>query len=302
MTVSTSNMLYKAVSWGYKPVFENNANGILLKQIYLNARATLSKICTDGMSEYEKVHAIYDWIIYNVRYDYDLAADNSNGNKLVLNANMGYYGYYLEGIFLDAFYNNGLSHAVCDGKSKAFVLMCGIEGITSLRIVGSVAAGGHAWNKVLVDPDDDGNKNWFVIDTTWGDNALTVNGLGTTEYLTHGYFMINDSVIASTHDEDERGYPVADGNYDYYSKTTFTYGASTYNMNIQNGLGGISPSTKLKYLFSWAKKKGLKYVEFEYEGTLTQSMVTTAANLAEVNLKYDTPLGVRTGVYGVAFR
>lgn len=72
MSVSTSNMLYKAVAWGYKPVFMGS-QAENLKQIYDNAKDALSYIVSDDMSEYEKVHAIYDYIIYNVRYDHDCA-------------------------------------------------------------------------------------------------------------------------------------------------------------------------------------------------------------------------------------
>lgn len=123
MSVSTSNMLYKAVAWGYKPVFMGS-QAENLKQIYDNAKDALSYIVSDEMSEYEKVHAIYDYIIYNVRYDHDCAnaEDKYVSGNLSLNEKMKYYGYYLEGIFLDKFYKKDM-HAVCDGKSKAFVLM-----------------------------------------------------------------------------------------------------------------------------------------------------------------------------------
>ena len=123
MSVSTSNMLYKAVAWGYKPVFMGS-QADNLQQIYENAKDALSYIVSDEMSEYEKVHAIYDYIIYNVRYDHDCAnaEDKYVSGNLSLNEKMKYYGYYLEGIFLNKFYKKDM-HAVCDGKSKAFVLM-----------------------------------------------------------------------------------------------------------------------------------------------------------------------------------
>lgn len=171
MSVSTSNMLYKAVAWGYKPVFMGS-QADNLQQIYDNAKDALSYIVSDEMSEYEKVHAIYDYIIYNVRYDHDCAnaEDAYVSGNLSLNEKMKYYGYYLEGIFLDKFYKKDM-HAVCDGKSKAFVLMCGIEGITAVRISGKASSdgknfGGHAWNKVLLDLNGTGDKEWYFVDTT----------------------------------------------------------------------------------------------------------------------------------------
>ena len=64
---------------------------------------------------------------------------------------MKHYGYYLEGIFLNKFYKKDM-HAVCDGKSKAFVLMCGIEGITSPdgRVFGKMAHAERRDNGVAV--------------------------------------------------------------------------------------------------------------------------------------------------------
>lgn len=235
MSVSTSNMLYKAVAWGYKPVFMGS-QADNLKQIYDNAKDALSYIVSDEMSEYEKVHAIYDYIIYNVRYDHDCAnaEDKYVSGNLSLNEKMKYYGYYLEGIFLDKFYKKDM-HAVCDGKSKAFVLMCGIEGITAVRISGEASSdgknfGGHAWNKVLLDLNGTGDKEWYFVDTTWGDV-----GDDSKEFLSHAYFLLSDVQTSATHREKENhGYPKAEGKFDYYAHETYTSNGTEYNYVITN--------------------------------------------------------------------
>lgn len=235
MSVSTSNMLYKAVAWGYKPVFMGS-QADNLKQIYDNAKDALSYIVSDEMSEYEKVHAIYDYIIYNVRYDHDCAnaEDKYVSGNLSLNEKMKYYGYYLEGIFLDKFYKKDM-HAVCDGKSKAFVLMCGIEGITAVRISGEASSdgknfGGHAWNKVLLDLNGTGDKEWYFVDTTWGDV-----GDDSKEFLSHAYFLLSDDEVKNTHVEKTgHGYPKAEGKFDYYAHETYTSSGTEYNYVITN--------------------------------------------------------------------
>ena len=235
MSVSTSNMLYKAVAWGYQPVFMGS-QAENLKQIYDNAKDALSYIVSDEMSEYEKVHAIYDYIIYNVRYDHDCAnaEDAYVSGNLSLNEKMKYYGYYLEGIFLDKFYKKDM-HAVCDGKSKAFVLMCGIEGITAVRISGEASSdgknfGGHAWNKVLLDLNGTGDKEWYFVDTTWGDV-----GDDSKEFLSHAYFLLSDVQTSATHREKENhGYPKAEGKFDYYAHETYTSSGTEYNYVITN--------------------------------------------------------------------
>lgn len=266
MSVSTSNMLYKAVAWGYKPVFMGS-QAENLKQIYDNAKDALSYIVSDEMSEYEKVHAIYDYIIYNVRYDHDCAnaEDKYVSGNLSLNEKMKYYGYYLEGIFLDKFYKKDM-HAVCDGKSKAFVLMCGIEGITAVRISGEASSdgknfGGHAWNKVLLDLNGTGDKEWYFVDTTWGDV-----GDDSKEFLSHAYFLLSDDEVKNTHVEKTgHGYPKAEGKFDYYAHETYTSNGTEYNYVIANrNLAAQQMARALKTL----PKSTI--VEFEFAFSLTK--------------------------------
>lgn len=274
MSVSTSNMLYKAVAWGYKPVFMGS-QADNLKQIYDNAKDALSYIVSDEMSEYEKVHAIYDYIIYNVRYDHDCAnaEDKYVSGNLSLNEKMKYYGYYLEGIFLDKFYKKDM-HAVCDGKSKAFVLMCGIEGITAVRISGEASSdgknfGGHAWNKVLLDLNGTGDKEWYFVDTTWGDV-----GDDSKEFLSHAYFLLSDDEVKNTHREKTgHDYPKAEGKFDYYAHETYTSSGTEYNYVITNkNLAAQQMARALKTL----PKSTI--VEFEFAFSLTKD---TAKNYAK---------------------
>lgn len=266
MSVSTSNMLYKAVAWGYKPVFMGS-QADNLQQIYDNAKDALSYIVSDEMSEYEKVHAIYDYIIYNVRYDHDCAnaEDKYVSGNLSLNEKMKYYGYYLEGIFLDKFYNKDM-HAVCDGKSKAFVLMCGIEGITAVRISGEASSdgknfGGHAWNKVLLDLNGTGDKEWYFVDTTWGDV-----GDDSKEFLSHAYFLLSDDEVKNTHVEKQgHGYPKAEGKFDYYAHETYTSSGTEYNYVITNK--NLAAQQMARVLKTLPKST---IVEFEFAFSLTK--------------------------------
>lgn len=266
MNVSTSNMLYKAVAWGYRPEFMGSQKENL-QQIYKNAKDALSYIVSDEMSEYEKVHAIYDYIIYNVRYDHDCAnaEDKYVSGNLSLNEKMKYYGYYLEGIFLNKFYKKDM-HAVCDGKSKAFVLMCGIEGIAAVRISGKASSdgknfGGHAWNKVLLDLNGTGDKEWYFVDTTWGDV-----GDDSKEFLSHAYFLLSDDEVKNTHVENPgHDYPKAEGKFDYYAHETYTSSGTEYNYVIANrNLAAQQMARALKTL----PKSTI--VEFEFAFSLTK--------------------------------
>lgn len=276
MSVSTSNMLYKAVAWGYKPVFMGS-QADNLQQIYDNAKDALSYIVSDEMSEYEKVHAIYDYIIYNVRYDHDCAnaEDAYVSGNLSLNEKMKYYGYYLEGIFLNKFYKKDM-HAVCDGKSKAFVLMCGIEGITAVRISGEASSdgknfGGHAWNKVLLDLNGTGDKEWYFVDTTWGDV-----GDDSKEFLSHAYFLLSDDEVKNTHVEKTgHGYPKAEGKFDYYAHETYTSSGTEYNYVITNR--NLTAQQMARALKTLPKST---IVEFEFAFSLTKDAAKDYAQKA----------------------
>lgn len=278
MSVSTSNMLYKAVAWGYKPVFMGS-QADNLKQIYDNAKDALSYIVSDEMSEYEKVHAIYDYIIYNVRYDHDCAnaEDKYVSGNLSLNEKMKYYGYYLEGIFLNKFYKKDM-HAVCDGKSKAFVLMCGIEGIAAVRISGKASSdgknfGGHAWNKVLLDLNGTGDKEWYFVDTTWGDV-----GDDSKEFLSHAYFLLSDDEVKNTHVENPgHDYPKAEGKFDYYAHETYTSSGTEYNYVITNN--NLEAQQMARALKTLPKST---IVEFEFASSLTKD---AAKNYAKDAMK-----------------
>lgn len=75
---------------------------------------------------------------------------------------------------------------------------------------------GHAWNKVLVDANGDGEREWYVVDTTWGDLAVGKDGTDTVyEYLNYAYFLKTDADIDDTHMA-KTSSPTADTTFDVY--------------------------------------------------------------------------------------
>ena len=136
--VSTTEQLFMAVQSGYAPNFAGNYT--TAKTVYDSAKAILNTICTDEMSEYQKVVAIYDWLISNVNYNYEFDELMSTSNSLGAftdssnTVKVGNAAFnYLESIFLDP--SNRL--AVSNGISKAFVLLCALEGIESVKVNGT---------------------------------------------------------------------------------------------------------------------------------------------------------------------
>lgn len=210
--VTDSNMLFRVVEWGYKPVFDYSAQSQAALSIYKKARAVLLEIIDYSMTELDKVRAIYEWIVTNVDYDYGAAEQPLDAVET-----LKYNAFYLEGVFNDG-------RAVCDGKSKAFSLLCGMEGIKAVRITGEATSGGqtagHAWNKVLVDADGDLDKEWYVVDTTWGDGARTTdNPYVIEELFTYAYLLISDEDISSTHKARSEFNPSATTEFDVFAAT-----------------------------------------------------------------------------------
>lgn len=170
--VYNSEELWWAIEHGYKPTFpiENSS----AERIYNNARAVLKEIISDDMDDFEKSLAIYEYLVREVDYDYDSYYDSVT---IVPQENTC---YYLEGVF-------DYGKAVCDGKSKAFVLLCGIEEISAVRDFGFGvnADTGHAWNYVKVD------GVWYTVDTTNGDVAKGLADSGIAEFYGKNVQVIN---------------------------------------------------------------------------------------------------------------
>ena len=249
--VSNSNELYRAVSCGQKPIFADDNSGIALKKLYDEARDVLTMYVSDDMSDYEKVAVIYDWIVNVVDYDY--AAAQLQGDDTGK-----YNAFYLEGVFND-------HRAVCDGKSKAFALLCGMENIKAVRVVGYadknlkdrdlsskdvLASIGHAWNKVLIDADDDGVKEWYVVDTTWGDVAVEKEGAsgGVYEYLNYAYFLKTDEDIKDTHLAKTYN-PIANTDVNVYKKTVIKVGSVSFDLYVESGV-------ELEEIVAYSKANG----------------------------------------------
>lgn len=267
-SITNSDMLFRVLSWGYKPTFESDENGSKLQTIYNNAKSVLLKYISDDMTDLEKVTAIYEWIAQTVDYDYALVASGLDDA-----VQLGYNAFSLEGVFLDED-GDGYGQAVCDGRAKAFVLLAGMEGITAIRVRGNATVGGtsegHAWNKVLIDVNDSGTKEWYMLDTTWSDRS---GASPRVESLNHQYFLVTDKYIQSSHVADANCYnPTADTGYDYYKHTTMGEGDEQFSLYISN-------ATELKKALDYSKKYGV-YVELEFDQKYIR---TESAMKAEIN-------------------
>lgn len=194
LTVSTSDQLIYALARGLYPACEQ---GSAAERVWKKARTVSLKIMDDGMTDAEKIHAIYDYLTLEIIYDYVLLDMANSGNSVT-----DYTGFYLEGVFDDGV-------AVCDGISKAFILLARMQGIAAEKVAGRAGSAsgevGHAWNRVFVD------GQWYACDATWGNRKIN----STLEMQTHNFLLVADSAIESDH----RGYgefPSAPESMDIY--------------------------------------------------------------------------------------
>lgn len=210
VSVSSGEQLLAAVELGFKPL---PAAGSDAERLYNKAKEVLNGIIGEEMTDAEKVRAIYHYLCANVVYDTALAEDYKTRMQ---NATTGEQQqeirddvlkntcFYLEGVF-----DHKL--AVCDGISKAFALLCGMEDIPVIIVAGDAnapgATGDHAWNMVFL------NKQWYYVDATWGRRENTVLGkvhVSVTEnYLAVGvgefdaqHIHVGEIPVAATDDFD----------------------------------------------------------------------------------------------------
>ena len=154
---------------GYSTNEETNAK----LQIY-----TLAESITKGCStDREKVKAVHDWLVKNVKYDYDNYAA-----RTIPDSSYGMAGPILHG------------KAVCQGYAETFEYFMDVLGIECEMVTGTANNGngswtGHAWNKVKLD------GNWLYLDVTWDD---PVPDRGDCVHW-YKYYLVADATFGGDH-------------------------------------------------------------------------------------------------------
>ena len=148
--VETSQQLYYVVENKYKPILKKKS---IAEKIYSTAKDILNSIIDDTMNEYQKAKQIYNYICSEISYDYITSGESTYN----LNENQA---YFLEGVFLN-------QNAVCDGKSKAYSLLCNMENIDNVRVTAiNDKYQGHAYNYIKI------FDKWYLSCTTFGSHRM----------------------------------------------------------------------------------------------------------------------------------
>ena len=166
------------------------------------------------MTDYEKIKAIYDYLILNVTYDDELlklASKNQNVKQ--------YNGFYLEGVFFD-------KKAVCEGIAKSLACLANIEGIPCVVVEGYQTNNpqglGHAWNKVCI------NDIWYIIDATSGGTIVNDD----FEILSYQFFLIDEKTMNKKYTGTTYKELQCNINYDYYANNNYTVDNQIYDFTI----------------------------------------------------------------------
>ena len=246
VAVSTTEQLLYAVENNKKPLFYSNSE--TAETVYLNAKKVLSAIVSDNMSDLEKSTKIFDWL--SSSFNLNLYANKTLNGYDYVDANISVYGirqdFYLEGIFLNLTNSNiggfdgefylGNKNATSQSLAKAYSLLCGIEGITTISVHGTYENNettyNHSWNKIYLSTTSNNNdKNWYNVDivsSTANINYLNVNN--STKVTTHTYFLVTDSFMQNLLNTTENSNIIslnyaakilATTNYNYYSNSNF---------------------------------------------------------------------------------
>lgn len=155
---------------------------VYTKNVDMRVDQVIRSVIRKDMTRYEKVKAVHNWMIRNVKYDY-------------YRLKQGYIprvSHTAKGALVKKV-------AVCDGYAHAFQMIMKKLKIPCRFVVGSSEGVGHAWNMVKL-----GGK-WYHVDVTFDDPIINGRNTNTTPYYT--YFMKSSSVMKKSHNWVKSKYP-----------------------------------------------------------------------------------------------
>ena len=198
------------------PVFYGESDPV--KPVYDAAIAVLDKYILNSWQgtdegELNTVHTLHDYLVSEVKYDFELYESFLKGGNIAGNPAFG-----IDGVLLNKV-------AVCDGLSRTFAFMCAIEGIDCVRVTGTFDRVSHAWNKVML-----GDK-WYNVDVTADTANYTVNGSEYRSQLSHGFFLLSDNTLRTFRPRQHEPIVIdhrANYDYDYYAGKTLVVGDAHY--------------------------------------------------------------------------
>lgn len=223
----------------------NEVDKIVAK--YPKSFATTEKLAErieeDFSSDYDKARAIYSWIAFNIRYDYNafLNPPRTQGFSYSTEAEKQRKIKELN----DRLWQKAFSSkkAVCEGFTALYQHLAELTGLKSeiirgdskisLRDIGRKnTSSNHAWNIVLID------RKWRLIDVTWGQGYFDNSKGRMVNDFSPVYFDTDPDYFFAKHFPDSGSYLG-----DRLDKDAFLNGPLIYNKTIENDFKIKSPTT-----------------------------------------------------------
>ena len=166
------------------------------KAILEAAVRVLSETVTEDMSDFEKEHAVHDYMITHASYDEDAIEGHADPDSV------NPYGLLING------------KATCMGYSTTFSLFMDMLGIENTIVSGAhgYSTEEHAWNMVRL------SDEWYCVDVTWDDpigSPFTKQNIHDDRYMmnaAHKYFNVTSEFMRDTdHQWDYYNVPEAEG-------------------------------------------------------------------------------------------
>lgn len=258
VAVFNTEQLFMVVQSGEKPLFKDDNS--VVKQVWDNALNVLREINnSDDLTDYEKALNIYRYICGDIVYDYVTYEYMAIKDDFSIRHFGNFSCFYLEGVFYD-FEGLTTHYAVCDGLSKAYSLLCNIEGINCVKVNGLVptetGVGNHAWNRIELHDEEYEVDGFYYVDTTWGEGTYSTD-LVKYQVLTHTYFLFDEDTSREVLYPKNLEINNPSSDYNYYDFAEFEYNGEVIDCYIENN----DELTKiLSYAQSVATSSGESFV------------------------------------------
>ncbi|MFB9079826.1 transglutaminase domain-containing protein [Flavobacterium procerum] len=247
------------------------------------------KIEKDFDSDSDRARAIYSWIGYNIKYDYNayLNPPKTQGFSYSSEAEKQRKIKQLNDNLIQKAFNS--KKAVCEGFTALYQHLASLMGIKcevirgdskiSLRDIGrKTLSSNHAWNMVFFD------KKWRLIDVTWGQGYYDTSKGRMVNDFNPIYFDTDPDYFFAKHFPDSGTFL---GNK--LSKDDFLNGPLIYNKTIEEDYKIKSPNSGII-----EAKKGGK-IEFEIKN-ISKSDQVFYLNKKNQAVKIQNPKEKRGGL------